>query len=346
MELRVRNVNDALPAAIGLLGEHGHERDSRNGPVALFAGPVITTYERPMERVLFNGARDANPFFHLFESLWMLAGRDDVAYVERFVKRMRSFSDDGKSLHGAYGKRWLDWFHPADGASGSADQLMHVIEALREDHNDRRQVISMWDGHVDPARAREGGKDVPCNTHIYVWVGVDGRLDMTLCVRSNDIIWGAYGANAVHFSYLQEFLAAGVGVPPGRLYQMSNNLHAYRNTAEPLIEAGLWDQSNTANPYADDLVAPYPLISTEIARWREDLALFMDVGPTPGLRDPFFRRVAIPMWVAHEAYKETTNPDRFANAREALANCRATDWRRAAEEWLSRREAAAQERAA
>jgi hypothetical protein len=342
MELRVRNVNDALPVALSLLETQGHSSPSRNGPVSKFDGPVMTIYERPTERVLFNPARDANPFFHLFESLWMLAGRDDVKFVEQFVKRMRTFSDDGKTLHGAYGRRWLRWFDSGKGAPADHDQLSWAIEELRRDPDSRRVVISMWDGDIDPHLATNGGKDVPCNTHIYVWVDRAGELCMTLLNRSNDIIWGAYGANAVHFTYLQEYLAAGVDRPVGRLYQLSNNLHAYHKVLEPLMAKGVTDQSVLMNnPYALGEVEVFPLVSTPLNEWREDLGIFMEHGPVVGLRDPFFQQVAIPMWVAHKAYKNTANPDRFEHAREALANCRATDWRRAALEWLDRREAAA-----
>jgi thymidylate synthase len=335
--IRTRNVQEALPKALVDLDQVGIDRESRNGPVRLFPGPVTTVYEEPCERVIYYPERDANPFFHLFESLWMLAGRNDVKYVAHFVKRMKTFSDDGKTLHGAYGARWLKWFQqqtPDGEGFMLQDQLLDVIEALKHNPDDRRQVISMWDGHVDPPTARAGGKDVPCNTHIYVSVSTEGRLDMTLCNRSNDVVWGAYGANAVHFSYLQEFLAAGVGVPVGRLYQMSNNLHAYHATLEqvqPIL------QRVPYNPYAEGLVEPYPLVSTNIKQWREDLSVFLDVGPTPGLRDPFFRRVAIPMWLAHQAYKESDDLERFELAFENLSQCHAADWRVACQEWLERR---------
>lgn len=347
MEIRVRNVNEALPLALGLLAVDGVERESRNGPVRLFTEPVMTIYDRPRERVLFDPTRDANPFFHLFESLWMLAGRDDVGFVAQFVKRMRTFSDDGKTMHGAYGKRWLHWFTDERG-SFQFDQLSHIIRALNENPDDRRQVLSMWDGHVDPHKATGGGKDVPCNTQAYVWVDTDGRLNLTLLNRSNDLIWGAYGANAVHFSYLQEFIAAGVGREVGRLYQVSNNLHAYMTTLEPLLGLGDTGYDPRADPYLDraagqPVAEPFPLVSTPLPQWREDLGLFLEEGPVVGLRDPFFRRVATPMWVAHQAYRCKDDPDRFDAARMALDNCKATDWQLAAREWLDRRERKAQE---
>lgn len=337
--IRVRNVQDALPFALNHLAQLGVDRDSRNGKVTMFPDPVTTVYDEPTERVMFHPERDANPFFHLFESLWMLAGRDDVKYVEQFVKRMRTFSDDGKTLHGAYGKRWLDWFHPADGVSGGADQLTRVIEALKANPEDRRQVISMWDGYVDPGKALDGGKDVPCNTAIYAWRNHEGKLCLTVLCRSNDIVWGAYGANAVHFSVLQEYLAAGIGCEVGPLYQLSNNLHGYHTTLEPLLAPLGLGETAPPNPYTLGEVKPYPLVSGDLAVWKQDLSVFLDVGPVVGLRDPFFRRVATPMWLAHRSYKDhNLGPDRFARARENLEQCHATDWKRACLEWLDRRE--------
>src|SRR3974390_2807104 len=108
--IKVRNVHLALPKGLALLQEYGVVRDSRNGPVTVMEEPVTTTYIRPCERVLFWKERDANPFFHFFESLWMLAGRDDLAFLTKFVKRFEDFSDDGLTLHGAYGYRWLRYF--------------------------------------------------------------------------------------------------------------------------------------------------------------------------------------------------------------------------------------------
>jgi thymidylate synthase len=57
-------------------------------------------------------------------------------------------------------------------------------------------------------------------------------LDLTVLCRSNDVVWGAYGANAVHFSVLQEYLAGRIGVDVGVMYQFSNNYHGYVDGAE------------------------------------------------------------------------------------------------------------------
>ncbi len=323
--IKVRNVHEALPKGLRYLQEHGIERDTRNGPVLVAPGPVTTLFEQPTERVLYWVQRDANPFFHLAESLWMLAGRNDLAFVTYFVKRMKEFSDDGETLHGAYGRRWIGHF-------GGIDQLATIIAALKKNPDDRRNVLQMWDATCDLGR---DGRDVPCNTQAYFSRDADGRLDMTVCNRSNDVIWGAYGANAVHFSYLQEYIAGGIGCKVGRYWQMSNNFHAYLGTFKPL--EGLIDTPPGTNPYNRPEVQLFPLVSVDMEKWNQDLAMFLDEGVTLGLREPFFRKIAHPMFMAYKAFKENGGLAKYDTPLEILNQMVASDWREAAIQWIKRR---------
>ncbi len=332
--LRARNVHDVFPMALELLHRIGVNRDSRNGPVRVFPEPVTTVYEQPAERVLFWAERDANPFFHFFEALWMLAGRRDVESIALYAKRMRSFSDDGVSLHGAYGYRWRSFF--------GFDQLPTIIETLRKNPNDRRQVLTMWAPVSDLGQE---GKDFPCNLQALFQITSEGNLDMTVTNRSNDLIWGAYGANAVHFSALHEFMARSIGVPQGVYRQVSNNLHAYLDTLkdvedlrhfspDPLVPSALRE----ANPYGAGLVVPFPMMEdNDYAGWLGELSVFLDNPDVMGLRFPFFRNVANPILRAHRAYRDLNGLDRYAEASAVLQDCKALDWKRACLEWLDRR---------
>src|SRR5690606_9555427 len=130
---------------------------SRNGPVAQILEPVIVTYTHPRERVLLYTERDCNPFFHLYESLWMLAGRNDVAPLAYYNKRMPEFSDDGKTFHGAYGYRWRTHF--------GWDQLRAIVEELRTNSNSRRVVLQMWDANISNLRDDDWFHDFYMATH-------------------------------------------------------------------------------------------------------------------------------------------------------------------------------------
>ena len=325
-----RNVSDALPNVIAALQQEGVERESRNGPVLMFPTPVTTIYQKPLERVLFYPQRDANPYFHLMESLWMLGGRNDTAFLCRFVASMKDFSDDGKTFHAAYGHRWRQHF--------GMDQLEIIADMLKKDPTDRRAILSMWDANVDGLGRTS--KDFPCNMQAMFSIDNEKKLNMLVSNRSNDIIWGAYGANAVHFSYLLEFMAAAIGVEVGVYYQMSNNFHAYKAT----MEKGMFEPARP-NPYAEEGLKHIPLVNTDMQTWHQDLLMFLTEGPIVGFRDKFFRRVATPIWNSHQAFKQVENPDRFKNAKEILGQCQDTAWASACFLWLEAREQAALKKA-
>jgi len=217
LDITARNVNFAYPEALWRMKILGVEADSRNGRVRRFPGPVATTYMNPTERMLLNPRRDANPFFHIFEGVWMLAGRNDTWTLGLFNQNIGQFSDDGATFHGAYGHRWRHHF--------GHDQILWAIETLKADPNSRRVVLQMFDPVVDQY-TRQDAKDIPCNVSIFFEVD-RARLNMTVTNRSNDMIWGCYGANAVHMSMLMEFVANALDLTVGHYVQFSNNLHIY-----------------------------------------------------------------------------------------------------------------------
>lgn len=324
--LSVRNVQAALPTAINLLRTSGIKRPSRNGDVLQMPCPVITTYFKPMERVLFYGERDANPFFHFYEALWMLGGRDDVAPLKKYVKRMETFSDDGKRFNAAYGYRWRHHH--------GIDQLTTIVRGLRENPDDRRMVLQFWDCDYDLG---VNSKDVACNTMATFQVNPrSATLDMTVFCRSNDIIWGCYGANAVHLSMLLEYVATAAGFEVGTYTQISVNWHGYTNILDKL------KLESMPNPYISDNVGTYPLMQTPQEVWDHELERFLtDDGSLPRdvrrdmFEEPFFQDVAWPIVAAHDAFKT----GRLAVAMRAIDECLAEDWRRACREWIGRRTA-------
>lgn len=395
MEFVFRNVNSAFTGLVSVI----HERivpmerlPSRNGTVLKFPEPVMVVYERPWERVLFNTARDCNPFFHLYEALWMLAGRDDVKTLAWFNSRIGDYSDDGKRFHAAYGCRWRRHF--------GFDQLPHIIDELKREATSRRVVLQMWDAPHDLGVTIQT-KDKPCNTHAYFaireektphnWApeklqrkidqeyemaGLarqDGDtadsaqrlkriemyrqgyatnqavLDMTVCNRSNDMVWGMLGANVVHFSFLQEYIAGMVGVQVGRYYQFTNNLHVYEENWEPdkWLEAIRSPIPGSALDYSDTF-SHIPLINhresfdTEC----EDFVQFngglsADWNPTGScppflyvFDNRFLREAATPMVCAYYWHKRRD----YEKAHEWIDKVVADDWKSAGKQWISKRE--------
>lgn len=319
--IEATNVNDALAKGLYLIHCAGQPEESRNGPVLVYPAPVTTVYRNPTERVLFCPIRDANPFFHLMEALWMMGGRNDVAWPTFFNGKFSAYSDDGLTFYGAYGHRWRNRF--------GVDQIKSVIAELKSNPNSRRAVIAMWSPELDLGR---DGADLPCNTTIYFAKRGD-TLDMTVCCRSNDIMWGAYGANAVHMSVLQEVIAHAVSLNVGRYYQVSNNYHIYTDI---FPQDSFKDRSLSAatnNRYVAGL-RNLPMISTDFATWDADLQRFLDdpLGHPSDYADSFFQITAAPMYRAwYERKKGTGNGLLLANDIEA------DDWRAACVNWILRR---------
>lgn len=291
--IRGRNVNYTYYEALWKMRSGGVQVETRNGRALRFPGPVITQYDSPTERMLLDYQRDANPFFHIFESIWMLAGRNDVKWLQQFNSNISTFSDDGVVFHGAYGFRWREHF--------GTDQLVWLVHHLKKDTASRRAVIQMFDPAVDqPSKfAQVVPKDIPCNTAIYFEIA-DGGLNMTVTNRSNDLVWGCYGANAVHMSILQEFVAGALGVPVGKYWQISNNLHVYER------HFSFMDTPQAPHPYATEMERTHVALSTP-ATWFIDLAQFEEWVDQPDELEegmnPYIDLVLNPMLRVWNKYK-------------------------------------------
>ena len=333
--ITIRNVNEAIPLALHMLVADGKEISPRGLLTLELEEPVTTTFKSPLERVLLIPERDANPFFHLMEALWILAGRQDVDWLAQFNSNIASYSDDGDTFHAAYGYRLRH--------QQGFDQIQAAINLLSSDKDTRQCVLQIWDAQSDLGTC---SKDIPCNDIIMFKIRND-KLNMTVCNRSNDVIWGAYGANVVQFSMLQEYIANKVGVEVGVYNQVSDSFHVYVDNPQFKILKAL--PYSDFNPYKYD-VFPYPM-NAELEGWDDELALFCALlDPDPNLDTapilkkvkvregeslftiPFFINVAIPMyncWIGHKMSK---------NGLMLIDTIHASDWKMAATQWLSKRE--------
>jgi thymidylate synthase len=319
LSLTYDDVNEAYTELQTIKWKFGEWEDTRNGRALVFNTPVCIEHAMPYRRVLFDKVRDANPFFHYMEAIWMLAGREDVYFPSKFAKNIANYSDDGSRLHGAYGFRWRSWF--------DLDQIQEVINELFKNPTTRRAVIGMWDPSNDLAR---DSKDLPCNTHIYFRT-YNGRLNMTVCNRSNDLVWGMLGANMVHMSILHEYIATTVGMVCGSYYQFTNNLHVYEDWTQKYDTVrSRWYDQNPAIPRI-----PFSVDALSWPEAADFCEAVMDGTFDVKLQwsSPIIQRNARPMVLAWEAYKGGD----IDLAQHYAAAIYDADWGTACDEWLQRR---------
>lgn len=305
------NVNDLYTDVLIKLG-WAKEEPSRNGRVKSIEEPVLYYMENPKERVLFNPQRMCNPYLHVMETVWMFSGSKDVNFLLPFSQQMRQYAESDGTINGAYGHRWRTHFEK--------DQIAVVIGMLRADKTSRQAVIGMYDPSQDSS---EHWKDRPCNTHLYFRV-VDGKLQMTVCNRSNDAVWGMCGANVVHMTYLQELVASAIQVPCGRYYVMSNNLHIYEHHWDLMKDPKTWDY------YREGLAEPYPLLDGTIDYWEflNECRSFVANGEKGYYTSNWINNVVRPMY---NHYMCRLNGDYVTyDIEETLA----TDWRLAEKHWM------------
>jgi thymidylate synthase len=332
--IKARNVSEALGIASLEFMDSKTTRliAPRDGKQTLeLKEPLTTVYRKPVERVLFHRERDANPFFHFMESLWIMAGRQDVAWIKQFNSTIDQFSDDGVVFNAPYGFRMRNHF--------GVDQFKFVIEHLRSNPDSRRAVISLWDPRYDT----KDSKDIPCNDLIMFKVR-DSRLNMTVMNRSNDMIWGAYGANAVQFSMIQEFVAAAIGVKMGEYRQVSDSFHVYLDN--PKWE-GIKKSAHellSINPYEVYDMDPMKMVNTDADTWFKDLQGFMVLAAgeasVMALDDPFFAKLAVPLlnaWNMRKNFKDSKEGAREAIQYLHSERLQHNDWGLAAIQWLERR---------
>ena len=177
------------------------------------------------------------------ETVWVLAGRNDLEFLSAYLPRASDFSDDGFTWRAGYGPRLRDWH--------GVDQLERVVSLLREDPLSRRAVISLFDPAVDFAET----KDVPCNNWVH-FLQRDGRLDMSIAVRSNDVIWGFSGINAFEWSVVHEVVARATGATVGVQHWMVASMHLYAHhfdqateTLRPAPGTGVYDRGARSISY-------------------------------------------------------------------------------------------------
>ncbi len=172
--------------------------------------------EKPQERCLVTPNRYNNIFAAIAETMWVLAGRNDLAFLSRYLPRARDFSDDGQTWRAAYGPRLRNWY--------GIDQLYENLILMQHELRTRRAVMSTFDPAVDFIDS----KDIPCNNWIH-WLVRDNHLHMNVAVRSNDIMWGFSGINAFEWSILHELMATWLNVDVGEVTFFASSFHLYEH---------------------------------------------------------------------------------------------------------------------
>lgn len=181
---------------------------TNNGTKAMYN--VCFTIENPMDNEITTSWRKFNLSYAKKEWEWYLSGWPYVTEIKKYAKIWDKMHGGDDRVNSNYGYQWI-----------RNGQLAKCIDQLKDNPNSRQAWISIYDG-----KEKDDYKyDTPCT----MCVGFDiknGKLDMTVIMRSNDLIYG-FANDQYCFSKLQQMVADHLQLPVGTYTHFAHDLHIY-----------------------------------------------------------------------------------------------------------------------
>ena len=172
----------------------------------------------------------------IHELLWFLAGDTNIGYLkDNGVSIWDGWATDDGELGPGYGKQWRSWA----GANGeTVDQIVELVDGLKNNPDSRRHIVSAWnptvlpDPAISPRDNAAAGKQAlpPCHCLFQFYVA-DGKLSCQLYQRSADIFLGV-PFNIASYALLTLMLAQVCGYQPGDFVHTLGDAHLYSNHME------------------------------------------------------------------------------------------------------------------
>src|SRR5699024_4975585 len=138
------------------------------------------------------------------------------------VSIWNEWADENGDLGPVYGYQWRSWPAP-DGRA--IDQLARVVQALRDNPDSRRHIVSAW----NPAQVEDMALP-PCHALFQFYVA-EGRLSCQLYQRSADLFLGV-PFNIASYALLTHMIAQVCALQPGDFVHTFGDVHLYRNHLE------------------------------------------------------------------------------------------------------------------
>lgn len=156
----------------------------------------------------------------IYELLWFLQGNTNVKYLqEHGVRIWNEWADENGELGPIYGYQWRSW---PDYQGGHIDQIKQVVDAIRNNPDSRRILVSAWN-----VAALNEMRLPPCHILFQFYVA-DGRLSLQLYQRSADLFLGV-PFNIASYALLLQMMAQVTGLKAGDFIHTLGDAHIYLN---------------------------------------------------------------------------------------------------------------------
>lgn len=203
------------------------------------------TVEFDMTRpVITIPGRELDYQFMVAEAHWILSGDDKLNdYIRRNLEK---YSDDGKTMYGAYGVPFVG-------------QLISVCHALIGDWQTRQAVMTLWQ------RSPKASKDIPCTVAMQ-WLIRDDKLHCNVWMRSQDV-WLGLPYDLFSFSMMSARIMVGFktsypSLTLGTLRITAGSRHLYERNyerAHNLVTS--WNYGDISVIYNHRFISPDSLLN-------------------------------------------------------------------------------------
>ena len=219
-------------------GNHKEDRTG-TGTLSLFSNklsfdlrigfPILTTKEVHFKSVVT-------------ELLWFLRGDTNTQFLKNHKCRIwNAWETPQGEIGPMYGKQWRAW-QDTYNATKTIDQISALIDALKNNPDSRRLVVSAWNVSDLPLEKYSPQKNAhwgrmalaPCHYSFQCYVN-EGILSMEVQQRSADYFLGA-PFNIASYALLMHMLAQVTGLTVGILHWNSGDCHIYKNHIEQIQE--------------------------------------------------------------------------------------------------------------
>ena len=170
----------------------------------------------PMDNKIINKERNWKQDYAEAEWQWYLSGNKSVYKLEDIYGKVpeiwKRMADEDGHVNSNYGWQWQ-----------RNQQIDYVINKLKTKTDTRHAAISIYDAKEHYAYKH----DTPC-TYAVQFTILNGRLDMAVVMRSNDL-WYGFCNDQYCFSMLQKMIADELKIEIGTYYHFAHNMHLYND---------------------------------------------------------------------------------------------------------------------
>jgi len=208
VEINLPDLRTGYVDLVGIVYSRGERVVVRDLPTRELTGVTLVFEDSEAPLLPVGVGRGVNTALAALEAVSLVAGTAYPHLIRAVAPTYESVLVDPADMYStAYGVR-------------TEDQLKYVYRALRDDPTTRRAVASIWRASDLTATG-----DRPCTLTLQFLIR-DGRLDMIVNMRSQDVWLGA-GMDMFVFGQLRDTLAYALDVAPGRYVHHVGSLHLY-----------------------------------------------------------------------------------------------------------------------